>query len=131
MPNANLLQALTGGYVLEDGSFGVLELQFEQEDDKILDFSFAADLESMSALTMAITQLVANMLAQQQKSGQERPPTTLGFKSIDVEPGNRMDESDAVTLRMTTTSGLGLVFGLERRLAEELLEGLQKTLTKN
>lgn len=128
---ANLLQAVTGGYVLEDGSFGVLELQFEQEDDKILDFSFAADLESMSALTMAITQLVANMLTQQQKGAEQRPPTTLGFRSIEVEPGNRMDESDAVTMKMTTTSGLALVFGLERRLAEQLLEGLQQSLTKH
>ena len=71
------------------------------------------------------------MVQRQASGGAQRTATTLGFKSIEVEPGNRMDESDAVTKKMTTTSGLGLVFGLERRLAEELLEGLQNTLKKH
>jgi hypothetical protein len=80
---------------------------------------------------MAVTQLVANMQSLQEKSGAMRPPSTLGFKSIAVERGDRSDESDAVTLTMTTTSGLKLVFGLDRRLAEELQEGLMKSLPKN
>ena len=127
----NLLQAVTGGSIIEDGSFGVLDLQVEQEDDKILDFSLGADLESLSALTMVITQLLSSMVQRQAAGGQQRPPTTLGFKSITVGPGNRLEESDAITLRLTTTSGVALVFGLERRLADELQEGLLLHLKKN
>ena len=40
----NLLHAINAGYVLEDGSFGILELQFEQGDN-IHDLRFAADME--------------------------------------------------------------------------------------
>jgi hypothetical protein len=85
----------------------------------------------MSALSLAITQLLGGMVQRQAAGGQQRTPTTLGFKSIEIEPGNRMDESDAVTMKMTTRSGLGLEFGLVRRLAEELLEGLQKNARRN
>src|SRR3569832_1503797 len=48
----NLLQAVAGGFILEDGSFGSLELHCETGDDKIVTFPFAADLESMSALSL-------------------------------------------------------------------------------
>src|SRR3569623_1710837 len=116
-----LLQAISGGYVLENGSFAVLELQLE-EDEKIIDLSFGADVESMSALAFAAAQLVSKMDTLHRKGDAPRPPTALGFKSITVEPGNSVDGSAAITLRLTTTSGQGLVFGLPRQLAEELQE---------
>src|SRR4051794_1289907 len=109
-----LLQAIRDGSVLEGGRFAFLNLQLEAGGDEVVDFSFAADVESMAALGVVVSQLIAMQRAQ--LAGSAHPPTTLGFRDIKVEPGRRLDQSDGVVLRMILTSGLELVFGLERPL---------------
>ena len=74
--------------------------------------------------------MLFRMVSAQDRSAIMRTRTNLGFKEIAVLPGNRLDESDAVTLVMTTTTGLKLTFGLERLVAEELQQGLGRRCSK-
>jgi len=98
-----------------DGSFAVLELQLEQ------DFYLGADMESLSAVA-ELCRSWLRIWIPFTKRETTSSPVYARFKSVTVEPGNRLDDSAAIRLRFTTTTGASLIFGLERRLAAELYE---------